>query len=255
MLAHVLARKERDTKQMHQLLKLTFVKLDEESQRATDAERRATECLVRARVAIDARTQADADVAAARSELALYKLQLEQAQREIFRAQEMLDGLETRRHDAEEDAARARTVARKLQEERAIEAAREEGKEQGWHEGLRQGMLLGRREAENELRPRRREDNDLRSRSRPPHTSRLDTQVSPEQIEQSSSEGLSPDDSPPRAITGYALLIFYLIHRFNDLSPPKNEKWKSTDPRYCAAGTGAYGTNTVYTLPPRPRAV
>ncbi|KAI0255197.1 hypothetical protein BJV78DRAFT_1279415 [Lactifluus subvellereus] len=206
VLAHVLARKERDTKQMHQLLKLTFAKLDEESQRATDAERRAAECLVRARAAVDARAQSDADAATARSELALYKLQLEQAQREIFRAQELLDGLETRRHDAEEDAARARSVARKLQEERAIEAAREEGKEQGWHEGLRQGMLLGRREAENQLGSRRREENDLPSRSRPRHGTRPDdthlTQVSPEPIVQSSSEGLSPDDLPPRDITG-----------------------------------------------------
>lgn len=162
VLAHVLARKERDAKQMHQLLKLTFTKLDEESQRATDAERRAAECLVRARAAIDARAQSDADAATARTELAMYKIQLDQAQREIFRAQEMLTGLEARRHDAEEDAARARSVARKLQEERAVEAAREEGKQQGWNEGLRRGMLLGRQEAEEELLRSRRRDQDIR---------------------------------------------------------------------------------------------
>src|SRR6267154_894734 len=94
MLAHVLARKERDSQHLHQLLKLTRTKLDEQSHRATDAERRATECLVRARAAVDARAQSDADAAAARTELALYKMQLEQAQREINRAQEYLDGLE-----------------------------------------------------------------------------------------------------------------------------------------------------------------
>ncbi|KAH9956105.1 hypothetical protein BGW80DRAFT_274556 [Lactifluus volemus] len=195
VLAHVLARKERDTNQVHQLLKLTFAKLDEESRRATDAEHRATECLVRARAATDARAQADADAAAARSELALYKLQLEQAQREIFRAQEMLDGLESRRHDAEQDAARARTVTRKLQEDRAIETAREQGKEQGWHEGLRQGMLLGRREAdkENQAGTRLSDENDPRSRSRRYQ----------EPLEQSSSDDLPPDDdSPSRPITG-----------------------------------------------------
>ena len=151
---------------MHQLLKLTFAKLDEESQRATDAERRAAECLVRARAAIDARAQADADAATARTELAMYKLQLDQAQREINRAQEMLTGLEVRRHDAEEDAARARSVARKLQEERAIEAAREEGKQQGWREGLHRGMALGRQEAEEELLRSRRREQEVRSRSR-----------------------------------------------------------------------------------------
>jgi hypothetical protein len=207
VLAHVLARKERDTNQVHQLLKLTFAKLDEESRRATDAERRATECLVRARAAIDARALADADAAAARSELALYKLQLEQAQREIFRAQEMLDGLESRRHDAEQDAARARTVTRKLQEDRAIETAREQGKEQGWHQGLRQGMLIGRREADKENQPGTRlsDDNDPRSRSRryqePP--------------EQSSTDDLPLDDSPPRPITGYVLSPFHFTHTFN----------------------------------------
>ncbi len=190
VLAHVLARKERDSKQMHQLLKLTFTKLDEESQRATDAERRAAECLVRARTAIDARAQADADAAAARTELAMYKVQLEQAQREIFRAQEMLTGLEARRHDAEEVAARARSVARKLQEERAVDAAREEGKQQGWREGLRRGMLLGRGEAEEELLRSRRREHDFRSRSR-----RRRVDIAPIEPEESSPEHISP---PPR---------------------------------------------------------
>ena len=44
ILAQVLAHKERDAQQMHQLLKLTFSKLDKQLQRATDAEHRATEC-------------------------------------------------------------------------------------------------------------------------------------------------------------------------------------------------------------------
>jgi hypothetical protein len=204
VLAHVLARKERESNQMHQLLQLSFAKLDEESQRATDAERRATECLVRARAAIDARAQADADAAAARTELSMYKMQLEQAQREISRAQEMLDGLEARRHDAEQDAARSRSVARKLQEERSIEAAREEGKQQGYHEGLRQGILLGRREAENELRSRRHEEEEdedgRRSRSRrrgvgdPAFT--LVTPISPQQSTSERSDDLLPRGVP-----------------------------------------------------------
>ncbi|KAH9162593.1 hypothetical protein EDB89DRAFT_632980 [Lactarius sanguifluus] len=203
VLAHVLARKERDSKQMHQLLKLTFAKLDEESQRATDAERRAAECLVRARAAIDARAQADADAASARTELAMYKLQLDQAQREIFRAQEMLTGLEARRHDAEEDAARSRSVARKLQEERAIEAAKEEGKQQGWHEGLRRGMLLGRQEAEEELVRSRRREEDLRSRSRRPRADDpLFSRVVLDHLEESSPERVTPRPPSARARNG-----------------------------------------------------
>ena len=208
VLAHVLARKERDTQQMQQLLKITFAKLDEESQRATDAERRATECLVRARSAIDARAQADADAAAARTELAMYKMQLEQAQREVSRAQELLDGLEARRHEAEEDAARARSVARKLQEERAIESAREEGKQQGWHEGLRRGMLLGRREAEDQLRSRRHED-DVDGRSRSGRRGLTDAESLGSASERSSPDDLRTRGPPPRCVP---LPLFYLVY-------------------------------------------
>lgn len=215
MLAHVLARKERDSQHIHQLLKLTLAKLDEQSHRATDAERRATECLVRARAAVDARAQADADAAAARSELALYKLQLEQAQREINRAQEYLDGLEARRHDAEQDAARARSVARKLQEERAVEAALEQGKQHGYNEGLRQGILIGHREADNR---RRREEHNRRpsSRSRRPTDVHF-TQVIPETPQQSLSERSSPDDQHRRVPpAGYVPSLLYL----HILKPP-----------------------------------
>ena len=213
MLAHVLARKERDSKQLHQLLKLTLAKLDEQSKRATDAERRATECLVRARAAMDARAQSDADAAAARTELALYKMQLEQAQREINRAQEYLDGLEARRHDAEQDAARARSVARKLQEERSVEAAREQGKQLGFNEGLRQGILLGRREADShQPRSRRRQEEHNR---RPPSGPRRPadvhfTQVIPEPPHQSPSERSPPDDLHRRIPPGYVPLLLYL---------------------------------------------
>jgi hypothetical protein len=211
ILAHVLARKERDSQQMHQLLKLTLAKLDDQSHRATDAERRATECLIRARAAIDARAQADADAAAARAELALYKIQLDQAQREINRAQEFLDGLEARRLDAEQDAAHARSVARKLQEERAVEAAREQGKQQGYDEGLRQGLLLGRREVDNNRVRSRRHQQEEHNRH-PPSRSRRPadvhfTQVIPESPQQSPSERSSPHR---RVVTGYVLSHLYL---------------------------------------------
>lgn len=223
VLAQVLARKERDAQQMHQLLKLTLAKLDEQSQRATDAERRATECLVRARTAMDARAQSDADAAAARTELALYKMQLEQAQREISRAQEYLDGLEARRHDAEQDAARARSVARKLQEERAVEAAREQGKQLGYNEGLRQGILLGRREADsNQPRSRRRqeEDHDWRPRSSQRRPADVHfTQVIPDPPQQSPSERSFLEDQRHRIVNGYVPLLLHLrVFNFSKVS-------------------------------------
>lgn len=247
MLAHVLARKERESNQMNQLLQLTFSKLDEESQRATDAERRATECLVRARAAVDARAQADADAAAARTELAMYKMQLEQAQREVTRAQELLDGLEARRHDAEQDAARARSVARKLQEERSIETAREEGKQQGWHEGLRQGILLGRREAENEFRSHRREEeeDDRRSQSRwQGPGDALFTQVTPVSP-QSTSERSFPDDLHPRGVpecvNATNLYPLFFIYSHLRTSFQHSRDW--------ADRTGAFCPSPTYALP------
>ncbi|KAI0038675.1 hypothetical protein FA95DRAFT_1187647 [Auriscalpium vulgare] len=162
VLAHVLARKERDAKQMTQLLRMSFDKLDQESERANDAERRAAECLVRARTAIDARVIAEAEAARYREELGLYKVQLDQAQREIFRAQEVVDGLEARRRDAEEEAVRSRTVARKLQEQRAVDLAREDGRKEGWRDGVRRGWRMGWEEAQGERRAR-----DDRARARP----------------------------------------------------------------------------------------
>jgi hypothetical protein len=139
----------------------------------------------------------------------MYKMHLEQAQREISCAQELLDGLEARRHSTEQDA------ARQEDSEQSISAAREEGKRQGWHEGFHQGILRGRREAESELRSRRREEeDDQRAQSRPhPLGDARFTQVSPIS---STAEHSSADDLNPRGVsecvnpTPYILL--YFIH-------------------------------------------
>lgn len=47
------------------------------------------------------------------------------------------------KHDAEEEAARARTKARQLQEEKIVMLAREEGRRQGFKEGLSRGRRIG----------------------------------------------------------------------------------------------------------------
>ncbi|THH08603.1 hypothetical protein EW146_g8940 [Bondarzewia mesenterica] len=154
VLTHVLARKERDAKHFHELLRLAFSKLDQETQRATDAERRAADCLVRARNAIDARALAEAEAARTREELGMYKVEFDQAQREIHRAQEILDDVDARRREAEDDAARARSVTRRLQEERSVELAREEGRRAGWRDGVKRGWRMGWEEAAAERRVR-----------------------------------------------------------------------------------------------------
>lgn len=205
MLAHVLVRKERDAKQMSQLLRLAFDKLEQEAQRATDAERRAAECLVRARSAIDAQAVAEAEAARTREELGMYKVQLSQAQQEIFRAQELVDGLEARRHDAEEEAARARSIARKLKEEKLVDLAREEGRSEGWREGLRKGWRLGWEEASEDRRVRdvRMRDGRYRPQSRRGLEEALFSEEEdvPQGIQRDSSSGASSlIDVPARGI-------------------------------------------------------
>jgi len=47
------------------------------------------------------------------------------------------------KHDAEEEVAKARSMAQKLQEEKLVIIAREEGRRQGYEECLSQGQRIG----------------------------------------------------------------------------------------------------------------
>lgn len=65
------------------------------------------------------------------------------------------------KNDAEEEAARARTKARQLQEEKLVMMAREEGRRQGFKEGLSRGRRIGFDEGRSvayEDTPRRMEE-------------------------------------------------------------------------------------------------
>jgi hypothetical protein len=61
---------------------------------------------------------------------------LETAQKEIFRAQDVLHVVDVQRYQAEKEAARARTTARTLNEEKMIQLASGEGRKIGILEGL-----------------------------------------------------------------------------------------------------------------------
>ncbi|THG95824.1 hypothetical protein EW026_g5898 [Hermanssonia centrifuga] len=119
----------------------------DEVQRAELAESRAKEVILRFKEANDARLAAQQESMRMREELALYKLQLENAQQEIMKGQQMLDAVEAQRHEAEEAAARARTTARKFKEERLMQQAKEEGRMEGVKEGFARGRVLGYEEA------------------------------------------------------------------------------------------------------------
>ena len=138
---------ERETTELRRMLLSVTEELKQESQRADENDRRAREAIQRFRAINEARVAAQQDAARANEELRLYKLQLGYAQKEVFRAQEILDSLEAQRHDAEASAAKARNVARKLREESLVDLAREEGRRLGLQEGLTRARRLGSEQA------------------------------------------------------------------------------------------------------------
>ena len=142
-IASILRYDEQQSKDLRRMLLTVTEQLKQESQRADDNERRAREAIQRFRAINEARVAAQQDAARANEELRMYKLQLDYAQKEIFRAQEILDSLETQRHDAEASAAKARSVARKLREDGLVDLAREEGHRLGLQEGLARVRRLG----------------------------------------------------------------------------------------------------------------
>ncbi|KAI0686502.1 hypothetical protein BC835DRAFT_1420335 [Cytidiella melzeri] len=149
-LVRLLVHEEQESQDLRNTLHDLTERLKDETQRADNAEQRAREVVVRFREANEGRLTAQQEAARASEELRLYKLQLENAQREILRAQELLDALEAQKNEAEEAAARARTTARKLKEEKIVQLAREQGRLEGIKEGIERGKSYGYEEGRTE---------------------------------------------------------------------------------------------------------
>lgn len=160
-IANILRYDEQQSKDLRRMLLTVTEQLKQESQRADDNERRAREAIQRFRAINEARVAAQQDAARANEELRMYKLQLDYAQKEIFRAQEILESLETQRHDAEASAAKARNVARKLREEGLVDLARDEGHRLGLQEGLARARRIGLDQARST--PDRRDSRPVQS--------------------------------------------------------------------------------------------
>ncbi|KAJ6479974.1 hypothetical protein C8R47DRAFT_604081 [Mycena vitilis] len=129
----------RSASSMSTLLLVTTERLGQETNRANALDVRCTEVLTHLRTIVGERDQLRRSLTKVQEELSLYKLQLDVAQNEIFRAQKIVDGVDKARVEAEEQAAKDRTLARELVSERAVWQAREEGRNAGFKEGLRQG--------------------------------------------------------------------------------------------------------------------
>ena len=75
-------------------------------------------------------------------------MQYLEAQKEIFRAQDIIRVIDRQRFDAEKEAVEARTRARTLNQQIMVQAAMEEGRKMGLEEGLKRGRALALQEAE-----------------------------------------------------------------------------------------------------------
>ncbi|KZT64961.1 hypothetical protein DAEQUDRAFT_769207 [Daedalea quercina L-15889] len=195
LLARLMTRSERDANHYRSMFMLANERLEHETRRADDAEQRAIDTLQRLRQARDQIAQAQSDVARANEETRLWKLRLDEAQREILRAQEIVDRLEQDKLDAEAEAARARTLARKLKEEKVIARAREEGRRQGFQEGLSRGREMSYYEARAAGIPSRNEPR--RYAQRPAVVDDMSDEEEEEQEENATGSGSQPEEIIP----------------------------------------------------------
>ena len=139
LLAHIAPREPPSSRSLRTALAITTQRLESETQRADAAEQRVKEVLRKLRAAYDATQLAQAEASRLKEELTLYKFRLDDAQRMILQAQETVDELEQARREAEADAARARSTARRFREQQLIARAREEGRQEGFQEGFSRG--------------------------------------------------------------------------------------------------------------------
>ncbi|KAG1723533.1 uncharacterized protein EDB91DRAFT_1255604 [Suillus paluster] len=259
LLARLIARDD-EVREINALLVVTSERLETESNRANTSERRALEYFNRLRQATENRERAEQDSARLREELKLYKLQLENAQKEIFRAQDIINQVSAQKNEAEAEAARARTKARKLQEEKMMMIAHEEGRRRGYKEGLSIGRRLGFDQGSTTIRydedPARRthrpavrqdegdeEEEDESVHSERNHV-RLQSRAPPR-----SSRHVRPESAPPVGTYEAAphvpvLPVPILVNPVQPPSPPG----RITTPSH---STGPPG-ETIYPTPMRP---
>ncbi|KAJ7590739.1 hypothetical protein C8J56DRAFT_1162845 [Mycena floridula] len=150
-LIELLIKEEFQVKETRKLLNAAL-KVNSSSQRVSSAEneRRKPEpsqldqTLRMAQVV----TEAQDSITKAQVEATTYKIQLEHAQLEMEKAQSILRQVEAQRQEAQRSAARAKDVARRLKEEKAMILARESGRREGYEDGLLRGRMAALAQAE-----------------------------------------------------------------------------------------------------------
>ncbi|KDR75288.1 hypothetical protein GALMADRAFT_249292 [Galerina marginata CBS 339.88] len=133
---------ERGFQKLHGQVQQERKRAEIAERRAEDAERQLQELGGHLKAVNEARLVALREASRANEELKLYRIQLETAQREIYRAQEVISIVDRQRLGAEKEAAKNRTKARQLNELVLINGAREEAYKLGLQEGLDRGREL-----------------------------------------------------------------------------------------------------------------
>ncbi|KDQ31922.1 hypothetical protein PLEOSDRAFT_1095728 [Pleurotus ostreatus PC15] len=222
-LLSLLISKEYAAKQTHQLLDFTLAQLEDSTRRLAESPQ--------TRYASDispefsnkvVQSVYDAQEAASRaqSNANAYKFQLEEAAKEIQRANESMRLLQQQREEAERQAAEARDVARQIREEHLILMAREEGRRSGFDDGFEHGRQVARAQRER----LRIESGRRRSRT----SSRMieDVRVDPEPEPQATptSETAIPVP-PPRSPTPEVLTPIPEVATPEPQPVPEHSKW------------------------------
>ncbi|KAF8627144.1 hypothetical protein AX17_006361 [Amanita inopinata Kibby_2008] len=141
------ARKSSSATSTSLLLSITTERLAHETERANSAERKCLQLAVHLRSANERKDILQLELNKLEKELELYRVQLDLAQQDIQKAQEIVAKIDQARLQAEEQAARDRTRARHAIEKAAINNALQQGRELGYKEGFQQGETLAWSEA------------------------------------------------------------------------------------------------------------
>ena len=144
-LVRLLIDQEQEASILRKQLYIANQRVDSEARRAAELERANQLATQRYREINESRVVVQQEASKAIQDSRLYHLELENAQREIERAQESLKHIERERDEAEAAAARARAKTRKLREQQIVAAARKEGRRLGFEAGFehaRQERLL-----------------------------------------------------------------------------------------------------------------
>ncbi|KDQ59955.1 hypothetical protein JAAARDRAFT_637570 [Jaapia argillacea MUCL 33604] len=193
LLTKLLAREERSTQKLHSIYTITSNQLAQETNRADSLTSQLQTALGHIRTLTQTNRTLTLDVTRLSSELTLYKSQLDIAQKEILRAQAVVDELEQARKEAEEEAAKARSIARRFKEERLVDGAREEGRREGFRDGLERGRREGLRDARTAVEiGRRRFGRDIIVEEA------YDDYAEEEEEQESPARAATPPPPPPR---------------------------------------------------------